>query len=90
MCLCVCVHVHAPRAGMRVCASNNPRSRPRLPLPPFSARSAEKASWLGLARNSAGTGQWRPARCKLVEEEEGCLLNIYVDVSRPQASMYAC
>ena len=47
--------------------------------------SAEKASWLGIGRSSAGAGQWRPARCKLVEEEEGCLLNIYIDVSLSSA-----
>ena len=51
--------------------------------PPCVCRRAvaEKSSWLSLAKSSTGSGQWRPARCKLVEEEEGCLLNIYVDVS---------
>lgn len=49
----------------------------------------EKSSWLGLAKSSTGSGQWRPARCKLVEEEEGCLLNIYVDVSRPEPAVYS-
>ncbi|KAI1797892.1 Rho GTPase activation protein [Ganoderma leucocontextum] len=48
----------------------------------------EKSSWLSLARNSTGAGQWRPARCKLVEEEEGCLLNIYVDDTILYRSIY--
>ncbi|KAH9944375.1 Rho GTPase activation protein [Epithele typhae] len=51
-------------------------------------RVKEKASWLGLARNSTNSGQWRPARCKLVEEEEGCLLNIYVDDTILYRSIY--
>ncbi|RPD82540.1 Rho GTPase activation protein [Lentinus tigrinus ALCF2SS1-7] len=48
----------------------------------------EKASWLSLAKSSTGSGQWRPARCKLVEEEEGCLLNIYVDDTILYRSIY--
>ncbi|KAI0961569.1 hypothetical protein AcV7_000640 [Taiwanofungus camphoratus] len=42
-------------------------------------RVKEKSSWLSLGRNPAGTGQWRSATCKLVEDEEACLLNIYID-----------
>ena len=49
---------------------------------------AEKTSWLGIGRSPTGAGQWRPARCKLVEEEEGCLLNIYVDVSAVSSWVY--
>ncbi|KAI0756978.1 Rho GTPase activation protein [Daedaleopsis nitida] len=48
----------------------------------------EKSSWLSLAKSSTGSGQWRPARCKLVEEEEGCLLNIYVDDTILYRSIY--
>ncbi|KAI0361607.1 Rho GTPase activation protein [Trametes cingulata] len=48
----------------------------------------EKTSWLGIGRSSTGAGQWRPARCKLVEEEEGCLLNIYVDDTILYRSIY--
>ncbi|KAI8995639.1 Rho GTPase activation protein [Trametes punicea] len=48
----------------------------------------EKTSWLGIGRNSTSVGQWRPARCKLVEEEEGCLLNIYVDDTILYRSIY--
>ncbi|OBZ79003.1 Ras GTPase-activating protein gap-2 [Grifola frondosa] len=47
----------------------------------------EKSSWLGLGRNSTA-GQWRPARCKLVEEEEGCLLNVYLDDTILYRSIY--
>jgi hypothetical protein len=36
---------------------------------------------MGLSRNTGvGTGHWRPATCKLSEEGDQCLLNIYVDV----------
>ncbi|KAI0639415.1 Rho GTPase activation protein [Trametes polyzona] len=48
----------------------------------------EKTSWLGIGRSPTGAGQWRPARCKLVEEEEGCLLNIYVDDTILYRSIY--
>lgn len=48
----------------------------------------EKSSWLSLGRNPAGTGQWRSATCKLVEDEEACLLNIYIDVSRKLLVLY--
>ncbi|KAL1951926.1 hypothetical protein VTO73DRAFT_1075 [Trametes versicolor] len=48
----------------------------------------EKTSWLGIGRSSAGAGQWRSARCKLVEEEEGCLLNLYVDDTILYRSIY--
>ncbi|KAF9044534.1 Rho GTPase activation protein [Hymenopellis radicata] len=46
-----------------------------------SKKVKEKSSWLTLARGSATTGQWRAAQCKLTEEGEQCLLNIYVDES---------
>jgi hypothetical protein len=40
----------------------------------------EKSSWISVARTPAGAGQWRPATCKLTDEDESCSLNIYVDV----------
>ncbi|KAI0778198.1 Rho GTPase activation protein [Trametes elegans] len=66
---------HTPRAGST--GSDVPQRKVK-----------EKTSWLGIGRNSAGAGQWRPARCKLVEEEEGCLLNIYVDDTILYRSIY--
>jgi hypothetical protein len=42
--------------------------------------SSEKSSWISLARNAPGAGQWRPAMCILVDEDDSCLLHIYVDV----------
>lgn len=39
----------------------------------------EKSSWISVARTPAGAGQWRPATCKLTDEDESCSLNIYVD-----------
>ncbi|KZT02708.1 Rho GTPase activation protein [Laetiporus sulphureus 93-53] len=39
----------------------------------------EKSSWLSLGRNSLATGQWRVATCKLMEEDESPVLNVYLD-----------
>lgn len=36
---------------------------------------------MSLARSPIESGHWRPATCKLAEEGDNCLLNIYVDVS---------
>ncbi|CCL98960.1 uncharacterized protein FIBRA_00968 [Fibroporia radiculosa] len=67
------------------------RSQDRLDKPPDPARSTrgpadsasrkvkEKASWLSLGRNSTSAGLWKPATCTLVEEEEGCLLNVFIE-----------
>jgi hypothetical protein len=33
-----------------------------------------------VARTPAGAEQWRPATCKLTDEEESCSLDVYVDV----------
>ncbi|KAF8898740.1 Rho GTPase activation protein [Infundibulicybe gibba] len=48
----------------------------------------EKSSWLALARGPAGSDQWRSATCKLSEEGERCLLNIYVDESILYQTIY--
>lgn len=40
----------------------------------------EKASWLSGSKDPPGGGHWRTATCKLSEQGERCLLNIYVDV----------
>ncbi|KDR84991.1 hypothetical protein GALMADRAFT_233525 [Galerina marginata CBS 339.88] len=47
------------------------------------ARLKEKSSsnWLSLQRGLNGTGHWRSATCRLLEEGERCLLNVYVDES---------
>jgi len=57
-------------------------SKVRIPLFCIMAihASVEKSSWISLARTPAGAGQWRPATCKLMDEDGCCLLNIYVDV----------
>ncbi|KAG1749985.1 Rho GTPase activation protein [Suillus paluster] len=39
----------------------------------------EKSSWISVTRTPAGAGQWRSATCKLMDEDESCSLNIYVD-----------
>ena len=42
----------------------------------------EKSSWMSLARSPPGSVQWRSATCKILEEDDNCLLNIYLDVGR--------
>ncbi|KAG6381176.1 GTPase activating protein [Boletus reticuloceps] len=39
----------------------------------------EKSSWISLTRSPPGSVQWRPATCKILDEDEHCLLNIYLD-----------
>ncbi|KAH9023755.1 Rho GTPase activation protein [Lactarius hengduanensis] len=39
----------------------------------------EKSSWLNLARVPTTSDQWRQATCRLMEEEEGCVLNVYLE-----------
>ncbi|KAJ3515401.1 hypothetical protein NLJ89_g1775 [Agrocybe chaxingu] len=54
------------------------------------ARLKEKASstWLSLQRGLNGAGHWRSATCKLLEEGERCLLNVYVDESILYQTVY--
>ncbi|OCH96153.1 Rho GTPase activation protein [Obba rivulosa] len=51
-------------------------------------RLREKSSWLNLTRNPITSGQWRAATCKLVEEDEGCVLNIYLEEAILYKSIY--
>ncbi|KAF8140258.1 Rho GTPase activation protein [Boletus edulis] len=39
----------------------------------------EKSSWISLTRSPPGSVQWRPATCKILDEDDHCLLNIYLD-----------
>ncbi|KAI0068193.1 Rho GTPase activation protein [Artomyces pyxidatus] len=39
----------------------------------------EKTSWLSLARGSSTGDHWRQATCRLSEEGEGCLFNVYIE-----------
>ncbi|THV04952.1 Rho GTPase activation protein [Dendrothele bispora CBS 962.96] len=47
----------------------------------------QQYSWLALAKGPS-SGHWRPATCKLAEEGERCLLNIYVDESILYQTIY--
>jgi len=50
----------------------------------LSTCPSEKSSWLNLARGQTTTSdQWRQATCRLTEEEEGCVLNVYLEVGSP-------
>jgi len=54
-----------------------------FPLVPYGRQLfVDKSSWLSLSNRSSGGAQWRAATCRLAEEEEGCQLNIYVEVCR--------
>ncbi|KAI9512585.1 Rho GTPase activation protein, partial [Russula earlei] len=39
----------------------------------------EKTSWLSLASRPATGDQWRQATCRITEEEEGCVLKVYLE-----------
>ncbi|KAI0348064.1 Rho GTPase activation protein [Trametopsis cervina] len=41
----------------------------------------EKASWLSLSRSPGSTDHWRSGTCKLVEEDDGYMLKVYLDDS---------
>ncbi|KAH9178719.1 Rho GTPase activation protein [Lactarius sanguifluus] len=48
----------------------------------------EKSSWLNLARVPTTSDQWRQATCRLMEEEEGCVLNVYLEATILFQSVY--
>ncbi|KAJ7487599.1 GTPase activating protein [Mycena galericulata] len=58
---------------------NDKRDSVRPNLGSDDKRLKEKSSWLTLARGASGAGQWRSATCKLSEEGNRCLLNVYID-----------
>ncbi|KAJ7169899.1 Rho GTPase activation protein [Mycena filopes] len=58
------------------------------PLGNDDKRLKEKTSWLTLARGAGGSGQWRSATCKLSEEGNRCLLNVYVDENILYQTLY--
>ncbi|KAH7883586.1 Rho GTPase activation protein [Phlebopus sp. FC_14] len=45
----------------------------------FPKKIKEKSSWMSLARSAAESGKWRPSICKILDEDDNCSLNIYVD-----------
>lgn len=49
---------------------------------------SEKSSWISVSRSPTSAGQWRPATCKLMDEDESCSLNIYVDVGLRRQKSY--
>ncbi|KAJ7225513.1 GTPase activating protein [Mycena pura] len=58
---------------------NDKRDSVRQNIGSDDKRLKEKTSWLTLARGASGAGQWRSATCRLSEEGNRCLLNVYVD-----------
>ncbi|KAH7930971.1 Rho GTPase activation protein [Leucogyrophana mollusca] len=52
---------------------------PARPAEESQKKVKEKSSWMSLARSAAGGGQWRPATCKISDEDDKCSLNIYID-----------
>nr|GAT44189.1 GTPase activating protein [Mycena chlorophos] len=67
---------------------NDKRDSVRQNLGSDDKRLKEKTSWLTLARGTTGAGQWRSATCKLSEEGNRCLLNIYVDETILYQTLY--
>ncbi|KAJ7181660.1 GTPase activating protein [Mycena crocata] len=67
---------------------NDKRDSVRQNLGSDDKRLKEKTSWLTLARGASGTGQWRSATCKLSEEGNRCLFNIYVDETILYQTLY--
>ncbi|KII86438.1 hypothetical protein PLICRDRAFT_93868 [Plicaturopsis crispa FD-325 SS-3] len=53
-------------------------------------RLKEKGSWMNLTptRAAASAGHWRPAVCRVSEEGDRCLLNIYIDESILYQTVY--
>ncbi|RDB28888.1 putative Ras GTPase-activating-like protein ngap [Hypsizygus marmoreus] len=56
--------------------------------PQENRKLREKSSWLALSKGPTGPGHWRSATCRLSEEGERCLLNIYVDESILYQTVY--
>jgi hypothetical protein len=56
-----------------------------VPAKPYPV---EKSSWMSLARSPPGSVQWRPATCKLLDEDDHCLLNIYLDETFLHQTVY--
>lgn len=54
---------------------------PPLSLCALPINFLDKSSWLSLSNRSDVCAQWRAATCRLTEEEDGCQLNIYIQVS---------
>ncbi|KAK7058960.1 hypothetical protein VNI00_001584 [Paramarasmius palmivorus] len=48
----------------------------------------EKSSWLSFPKDAGSDGNWRTATCRLSEEGDRCLLNIYVDESILYQTIY--
>ncbi|KAJ7092727.1 Rho GTPase activation protein [Mycena epipterygia] len=67
---------------------NDKRDSVRQNLGSDDKRLKEKTSWLTLARGASGAGQWRSATCKLSEEGNRCLFNIYVDETILYQTLY--
>ncbi|KAF8168097.1 Rho GTPase activation protein [Crassisporium funariophilum] len=51
-------------------------------------KEKNSSSWLSLQKGLNGAGQWRSATCRLLEEGERCLLNVYVDESILYQTVY--
>ncbi|KAF8973924.1 Rho GTPase activation protein [Flammula alnicola] len=51
-------------------------------------REKSSSSWLSLQKSLSGAGHWRSATCRLLEEGDRCLLNVYVDESILYQTVY--
>ncbi|KAF9481431.1 GTPase activating protein [Pholiota conissans] len=51
-------------------------------------KDKSSANWLSLQKNLHTAGHWRSATCRLLEEGDRCLLNVYVDESILYQTVY--
>ncbi|KAL4070936.1 GTPase activating protein [Scleroderma citrinum] len=49
------------------------------PFEEATKKVKEKSNWMSITRPSLEPGQWRPATCKVLDEDNDCLLYIYID-----------
>ncbi|KAI0073136.1 Rho GTPase activation protein [Panus rudis PR-1116 ss-1] len=85
----VSVQLHLSKAAAAQRKLTRRKTDKRESLRPATASAAdinqkrikEKSSWLNLAKLNGSAEQWRPATCKLSEEESGCSLNVYIEDS---------
>ncbi|KAF4623907.1 hypothetical protein D9613_001809 [Agrocybe pediades] len=51
-------------------------------------REKPSTNWIPLQKNLNAAGHWRAATCRLLQEGERCLLNVYIDESQLYQTVY--
>ena len=78
--------------GLSVLSDDNPRKVKGMctganPMQCSSYAFIEKTSWFSLTPRPTTSDQWRQATCRIAEEEEGCVLKVYLEVCLPCLSL---